>query len=63
MERAEEFRKKFKGKPIPRPEHWGGFVIAPNQIEFWQHLDDRLHDRIKYDLQNDGNWMRKRLAP
>ena len=47
---------------IPRPEHWGGYLVAPTQVEFWQGRSSRLHDRIRYRLQN-ANWMIERLAP
>ena len=47
---------------IPRPEHWGGYLVAPTQIEFWQGRSSRLHDRILYRREN-GAWVIKRLAP
>ncbi len=48
---------------IPRPKHWGGFRVIPNQIEFWQGRPSRLHDRLVYYLQDNGNWQVKRLSP
>lgn len=48
---------------IPLPEHWGGFRVIPNRIEFWQGRPSRLHDRLVYDLQADGNWSIDRLSP
>ncbi len=48
---------------VPLPEHWGGFRVIPNRIEFWQGRPSRLHDRLVYDLQGDGSWMINRLAP
>ncbi|MGB5713461.1 MAG: pyridoxamine 5'-phosphate oxidase [Waterburya sp.] len=48
---------------VPLPEHWGGFRVIPNQIEFWQGRPSRLHDRLVYDLQADGSWSINRLAP
>lgn len=48
---------------IPLPPHWGGFRVVPNRIEFWQGRPNRLHDRLVYDLQTDGNWQIQRLAP
>ncbi|MFM2310991.1 MAG: hypothetical protein RLZZ04_267 [Cyanobacteriota bacterium] len=48
---------------IPLPEHWGGFRVIPNRIEFWQGRPSRLHDRLVYDLQMDGNWSISRLSP
>lgn len=47
---------------LPRPEHWGGYIIKPRLIEFWQGRSSRLHDRLQYRLQ-DGLWLRERLAP
>ncbi|MGI9543507.1 MAG: pyridoxamine 5'-phosphate oxidase [Cyclobacteriaceae bacterium] len=54
--------KKFKDKEIPRPEHWGGYLVTPHRIEFWQGRASRLHDRICYQKE-DGKWEIKRLAP
>ncbi len=54
--------KKFQNKDIPRPEHWGGILVRPYEIEFWQGRPNRLHDRINCYL--DGiDWIAKRLAP
>ncbi len=57
------YEEKFGNENIPRPEHWGGYLVKPNKIEFWQGRSSRLHDRIQYSLQTDGNWKRERLAP
>jgi pyridoxamine 5'-phosphate oxidase len=48
---------------VPRPQHWGGYRLAPEAIEFWQGRADRLHDRILYRLSREGRWVRARLAP
>lgn len=53
---------KHQQKPIVRPDNWGGFEVIPEEIEFWQGRDNRLHDRIHYYLQN-GKWLHRRLAP
>ena len=53
----------YSDKPIPRPKHWGGFIIKPVEIEFWQGRPNRLHDRIRYRLEEDYNWKIERLAP
>lgn len=52
----------YEGKEIPRPAHWGGFVVSPESIEFWQGRPSRLHDRITYQLKG-GEWKINRLAP
>ena len=51
------------GQQPPRPAHWGGYRLAPNWIEFWQGRRSRLHDRIAYQRNNDGSWLRQRLQP
>ena len=61
--RYQEFTAKYpEGSTVPRPEHWGGFVVQPTSIEFWQGRYSRLHDRIRY-LRLDGVWERKRFYP
>ena len=54
---------KYKGKEIERPKNWGGFIVKPIELEFWQGRPNRLHDRIRYQLQNDFDWKIERLAP
>ena len=54
---------EYEGKEIERPKNWGGFIIKPVELEFWQGRPNRLHDRIRYQLQPDYNWEIKRLAP
>lgn len=54
---------EFEGKEIPRPEFWGGFIVKPVEIEFWQGRPNRLHDRIRYQLDSDCNWQIHRLSP
>ncbi|NNV56461.1 pyridoxamine 5'-phosphate oxidase [Limnovirga soli] len=51
------------GENVPRPEHWGGYRIKPAVIEFWQGRSSRLHDRIRYTLTAENNWVIERLAP
>lgn len=56
------FTQKFEGMDVPRPEHWGGFVVVPDEVEFWQGRLSRLHDRIVY--ARDGQlWNHSRLSP
>ena len=59
----QELEQALTNKPIPRPQHWGGYCLKPASIEFWQGRESRLHDRILYELQNDGSWKISRLAP
>ncbi|MBS9766289.1 MAG: pyridoxamine 5'-phosphate oxidase [Flavobacteriaceae bacterium] len=62
-ERLHSFEEKFEGKEIIRPEHWGGYIIKPKSIEFWQGRPNRMHDRIRFTLQEDYDWKIERLAP
>lgn len=48
---------------VTRPEHWGGYIVKPVTVEFWQGRPSRLHDRLQYSLQTDGSWLIERLAP
>jgi pyridoxamine 5'-phosphate oxidase len=55
---------RFDGTAVERPPHWGGYRLVPARYEFWQHRDDRLHDRIRYEQDPAGDgWIRTRLAP
>lgn len=56
------YTDKFKGIPIPRPAHWGGYLVKPSKIEFWQGRPSRLHDRIVY-AKNGERWEQSRLCP
>ncbi len=60
---AKEFEEKFREGEVPRPPHWGGFRLIPHTIEFWQGRLNRLHDRIRYRLRENGGWVIERLAP
>ena len=53
---------KFKDKDVPRPEYWGGYIVKPVEYEFWQGRKNRLHDRIKYSI-NNSEWEKCRLSP
>lgn len=60
--RVEELEREFEGREVPLPPAWGGFRVGPETFEFWQHRENRLHDRIRY--RRDGNgWMIDRLSP
>lgn len=62
LERALEAARQRFGESPPRPPHWGGYRVAPDRFEFWQGRPSRLHDRLRYRL-DDGRWARERLAP
>jgi pyridoxamine 5'-phosphate oxidase len=62
-ERLASFEKQFENKEIIRPKYWGGYIVKPISMEFWQGRPNRMHDRIKYTLQKDFNWKIARLAP
>jgi pyridoxamine 5'-phosphate oxidase len=59
----EQIEKKFPEVKIPRPPHWGGYVLAPARLEFWQGRPNRLHDRFRYTRQPDKTWVIERLSP
>jgi pyridoxamine 5'-phosphate oxidase len=61
-ERAEELATQHEGKPVPRPLHWGGYLLRATAIELWRRGDDRLHDRILYE-RSGAAWTSVRLAP
>lgn len=58
-----ELLKEFNGKHVNRPSNWGGYSVQPVTIEFWQGRPNRLHDRLQYTLQENGEWKIERLAP
>jgi pyridoxamine 5'-phosphate oxidase len=64
-EREEEIKRRFADRdPLPRPPHWGGYRVIPTLIEFWQGRSSRLHDRLVYTRDEEGEqWTRERLAP
>jgi len=57
------YYQQLFGENIPRPPHWGGYLIRPESFEFWQGRPDRLHDRLLYRKDDDGVWLIQRLAP
>ena len=57
-----DFTEKFQNQQVPRPEHWGGYLLKPDYFEFWQGRENRLHDRISYEKMNKI-WELARLAP
>ncbi len=60
--RLKKIKDYFQGHQVKRPEHWGGYILKPNLIEFWQGRPNRLHDRIQYTLEEE-EWKIRRLAP
>ncbi len=60
LKAAEE---EYRGREVPRPDYWGGYLVRPESLEFWQGRPNRLHDRLLYTLQEDWNWKLERLAP
>lgn len=62
-ERLAELEKEYEDKEVIKPEHWGGYRVIPNRIEFWQGRSSRLHDRIVYIQEKDQSWKFERLAP
>jgi pyridoxamine 5'-phosphate oxidase len=62
-EKYEEVFKQFENTTVQRPPHWGGYIVKPVIIEFWQGRPGRLHDRIQYTLLENGGWKIERLAP
>lgn len=59
----QKFKQQFNEKEIPRPNHWGGYIVEPISIEFWQGRPNRMHDRIRYTRNEDFSWKIERLAP
>lgn len=61
-ENVKQLQIKYADGDIPRPAHWGGYIVKPSQVEFWQGRRSRLHDRIRYRIDKDA-WIIERLAP
>jgi len=61
--KLKQLEEQYKEKEIQRPKNWGGFIVKPISIEFWQGRPNRLHDRIRYSLQESYDWKIERLAP
>jgi pyridoxamine 5'-phosphate oxidase len=61
-QRVAELEQTYDGRDVPCPPHWGGFLVRPQTVEFWQGRRDRLHDRIRYRAQHNG-WQVERLSP
>jgi len=64
MKSIENFKKKFNDETnVPRPEHWSGWNLSPDSIEFWLDGDNRIHERLKYSKNKTGNWTKSLLSP
>jgi pyridoxamine 5'-phosphate oxidase len=61
-ERVRDLAARYEGRDVPRPENWGGYQLTPARFEFWQHREDRLHDRVVY-LPEGASWWLERLSP
>jgi len=61
-ENLKQLEQLYEGKEIPRPSNWGGYLVKPLEVEFWQGRSNRLHDRIRYQLQPDFSWKIERLS-
>jgi pyridoxamine 5'-phosphate oxidase len=62
-EKLKALEATYEGKDVSRPKHWGGYIVKPVEIEFWQGRPNRLHDRVRYQLQEDFSWKIDRLSP
>jgi len=62
-DRLKSLEKNYEDKTVPRPPNWGGFIVKPELIEFWQGRPNRMHDRIQFTLQKNYEWKIERLAP
>jgi pyridoxamine 5'-phosphate oxidase len=60
--RFAEVKNRFEGEEVPLPPYWGGFRLVPESYEFWEHRENRLHDRLRYRREGDG-WALERLSP
>jgi len=63
LNRVKEFEIKFKGQDVPKPDHWGGYLVKPIEIEFWKGQPNRLHHRLLFFKNSNENWENKRLNP
>lgn len=62
-DKLKSLEQEYDGKEVERPDFWGGYIVKPAELEFWQGRPNRLHDRIRYKLQPDYNWQIDRLSP
>ncbi len=62
-QRLQQLKEEYENKEVPRPPHWGGFRVIPDEFEFWQGRPSRLHDRLLYRRGEQSNWTIQRLSP
>ena len=61
---SKEFKQEYNDeKNVPRPNHWSGWNLTPASIEFWLDGDNRIHERLKYTIDDNGNWIKSLLSP
>jgi len=63
VDRFRNFRRRFARQAVPLPKTWGGYRLVPDCVEFWQHRENRLHDRVRYRKAITGTWVAERLSP
>jgi pyridoxamine 5'-phosphate oxidase len=61
-DRFAHFQQRFDGQPVPRPHSWGGYLLTPSRVEFWEYRPDRMHDRLEY-VRDKNRWRLQRLQP
>jgi pyridoxamine 5'-phosphate oxidase len=61
-ERVQHYEQEFEGRDVPRPPHWGGWLVVPDMVEFWYGAQYRLHERVRWE-RHDGQWQRRLLYP
>ena len=64
LKSIEAFKQKYNDQSkVPRPDHWSGWNLIPSSIEFWLDGDSRIHERLKYDREETGSWIKSLLSP
>jgi pyridoxamine 5'-phosphate oxidase len=63
LRRQEELAAKYEGREVPRPPHWGGYLLRASAVELWKGGADRIHERLRYDRDPSGGWSKQRLGP
>ena len=64
LDNLKKYKNKFNDKDnVPRPDYWSGWCLKPSSIEFWLDGDNRIHERLKYTLKGDNDWIKNLLSP